>query len=69
MASALGAGRNKGSTNASKSGGQVSASESDRQSGPSTSVDVHVASIVSQALMAQFCIDEGVVRYRSLLVS
>lgn len=68
-ASALGGGRNKGPTNASKTGGQASASESDRQSGSSTSVDVHVASIVSQALMAQFCIDECVVRYRSLFVS
>jgi hypothetical protein len=64
MASALGGGRNKGSTNAEKAGGQVSPSESDRQSGSSTSVDVHVATIVSQALMAQFCIDDGVVRYR-----
>ena len=68
MASALGAGRNKGPTSSSKTGGQVS-SEADRQSGSSTFVDVHVASIVSQALMAQFCIDECVVRCRSLLVS
>lgn len=66
MASALGGGRNRDSTPDEKAGGQLSAGESDRQSGSSTSVDVHVASIVSQALMAQFCIDDGVVRDRSV---
>jgi hypothetical protein len=68
MASALGGGRNKGPMNSSKTSGQASTSDADRQSGSSTSADVHVASIVSQALMAQFCIDECVVRYRSLLL-
>jgi hypothetical protein len=66
MASSFGGGRNKCSTSSAKEGGgQVSASESDRQSGSSTSVDIHTASIVSQALMAQFCVDENVVRHRS----
>lgn len=49
----LGSGRTKG---AAKTVGQPSLTEEDR-SNSTTYVDTHVASIVSQALTAEFCID------------
>jgi hypothetical protein len=59
MAMALGGGRSKGVTN-----GLTSSKEGDRQCG-SSFVDVHVARLVSQGLMGEFCMDESVVSYRT----
>ena len=59
VASAFGGSRNKAALGTSKGG--AAANESDRHTGASTSVDVHVACTVSQALMTEFCIDEDMV--------
>ena len=67
MATALSGGRSK--TGALKLGGQASTKESERQGGPSTYVDIHVARIVSQGLMSEFGMDDSMVRDRTFLFS
>lgn len=64
MAMAFGGGR-KGASNGLKTESHASTKESDRQGSPSASVEIHVARIVSQGLMGEFCIDDSVVRNRT----
>lgn len=65
MATALGGGRKKkGGTNGVKSGQSPS-----KDSDSSTSVELHVARIISQGLMGEFCIDDSVVSHRTLFPS